>query len=86
MGALLPEKARIEAGAAPGRCAAMWGNVPGSSTCPPLEGSDQVPGMYLSQKCSPKGPPSCLTVSLDSAVFNEPLVSDTLVSDSEATC
>ena len=37
-------------------------------------------------KLSPKGPPSCLTISLDPATLNKFLVSDTWVSGGEATC
>lgn len=65
----------------------LWGG----ETCqealsPPLEGIDSSTWDTPFSEGSPKGLPSCLTISLDSAAFNELLVSDRWVSGGEAAC
>lgn len=59
--------------------------MPGSSK-PPLGGSDSSAWAKVFSESLLQGPPSCLTISLDSAAFNELLVSGGLVSSGEATC
>lgn len=61
------------------------GGLRGAEACqaalsPSLGASDPSAWHAFFSKRSPKGPPSCLTIPLDSAAFNELLVSDTLVS------
>lgn len=53
---------------------------------PSLGASDPSAWDTFFSKRSPKGPPSHLTIPLDSAALNELSVSDALVSDGEATC
>lgn len=53
---------------------------------PPLGGSDSSAWDTPFSKGSLKGLPSCLTLSRDSAAFNELVVSERLVSSGEATC